>query len=379
MANLHELIMGNAFKAFIENAQNETKNAQALALYSSKLAQDKIAEEQKAKAEQDAIAERNKAFLSGTSMANNERKIGRLIKQENYDATKGEYKLSFRSMTPNEEESAFDLQRKKESEAIMQSYINGEINDIDFAKQAATLNIADEQIERAVQVRRKSSASMIEQQVNDSFSKQNELSTVQKQKEGVPEGYRAVYKKNAFGDDFVESYEKVPATEIKAEADMIEAKKSREFQNKVVVDAAIDTSKTIAEIKKFKGLTGFGPLGSMPTLIPGSPRSTWEANINKLLSQRVVDLMTQMKQASKTGATGFGQLSEKELKLLQEASTALKRNLPADKAMEYLDEMDNVAQKVINGSAPTQRFTIGGKVYNIPRDLVEQFKKEKGL
>ena len=48
MANLHELIMGNAFKAFIENAQNETRNAQELALYSSKLAETQIAEEQKA-------------------------------------------------------------------------------------------------------------------------------------------------------------------------------------------------------------------------------------------------------------------------------------------------------------------------------------------
>jgi hypothetical protein len=338
-----------------------------------------LAEEQKSKAEQDAIAARNKSFFEKGGVANDGRKIGNLVKQENYDATKGEYKINFRSMTPREEESAFDLQRKRDADNVLNSYVNGGINDVDFAKQAVTLYMTDDQIERAVQARRKSSADLIGQQVSNSVAQQNEAAQIQKQKEGVPEGYRAVYEKNAFGDAFVKGFEKIPATEIKAEVDMRDAEKLRELQNKVVVDAAIDTSKTIAEIKKFKGMTGFGPLGSLPTLVPGSERSVWEANINKLLAQRIVDLMTQMKQASKTGATGFGQLNEKELKVLQDASTALKRNLPLDKAMEYLDEMDSVAQKIINGSAKTQRFTIGNKVYNVPRELVEQFKQEKGL
>lgn len=377
--SLHDIYMMRAGLQFAnENRESGINLGNALSAIAQSVA-GTLAEEQKSKAEQDAIAARNKSFFEKGGVANDGRKIGNLVKQENYDATKGEYKINFRSMTPREEESAFDLQRKRDADNVLNSYVNGGINDVDFAKQAVTLYMTDDQIERAVQARRKSSADLIGQQVSNSVAQQNEAAQIQKQKEGVPEGYRAVYEKNAFGDAFVKGFEKIPATEIKAEVDMRDAEKLRELQNKVVVDAAIDTSKTIAEIKKFKGMTGFGPLGSLPTLVPGSERSVWEANINKLLAQRIVDLMTQMKQASKTGATGFGQLNEKELKVLQDASTALKRNLPLDKAMEYLDEMDSVAQKIINGSAKTQRFTIGNKVYNVPRELVEQFKQEKGL
>jgi hypothetical protein len=68
-----------------------------------------------------------------------------------------------------------------------------------------------------------------------------------------------------------------------------------------------------------------------------------------------------MKSASKTGATGFGQLSEKEGQILREASTALNKGLPPKEAQKLLDTMKVKLQKVLaddNGQNNDQ-FKIG--------------------
>ena len=60
--------------------------------------------------------------------------------------------------------------------------------------------------------------------------------------------------------------------------------------------------------------------------------------------------MSEMKRVSKTGATGFGQLSEKELAVLQNASTALSSDLSPEDALELLDEMERIQKKFLSGS-----------------------------
>lgn len=127
-----------------------------------------------------------------------------------------------------------------------------------------------------------------------------------------------------------------------------EKKKQQEAKSELVKESAQDTLNTIAEIEK--GIDRFGLTGNLPA-IPGTERATWIANINKLLSGRIINLMTSMKEASRTGATGFGQLSEKELKVLQEASTALKRNLPPEAAQKILNEMKIKLQKIVGVEA----------------------------
>jgi hypothetical protein len=119
--------------------------------------------------------------------------------------------------------------------------------------------------------------------------------------------------------------------------------KKQEERSQYVKAAADDALSTISEVEK--DMSNFGLLGGLPS-IPGTARVNWEANVNKLLSGKVIDVMTKMKEASKTGATGFGQLSEKELKVLQEASTALKRGLSPEDAQRYLDAMKVMLQKV---------------------------------
>ena len=113
-----------------------------------------------------------------------------------------------------------------------------------------------------------------------------------------------------------------------------------------IKDSAQDTLNTISEVEK--GMGNFGLTGQLPS-IPGTSRTTWESNINKLLSGKIINLMTEMKQASKTGATGFGQLSNKELGVLQEASTALKRGMSPKDAQKILTDMKSKLQKIVGG------------------------------
>ncbi len=138
----------------------------------------------------------------------------------------------------------------------------------------------------------------------------------------------------------------------KLQMEQTEKTKQLETSSQFVKDSALDTLNTIGEVEK--GMGEFGLTGPVPA-IWGTPKVNWQSNIDKLLSGKVIDLMTQMKQASKTGATGFGQLSEKELAVLQEASTALKKSLPPEEAQRYLNVMKEKLQKIVGESQGTQQ------------------------
>jgi len=139
-------------------------------------------------------------------------------------------------------------------------------------------------------------------------------------------------------------------------------------------ESAQDVLDTISEVEK--GINNFGVTGSLPSL-PGTTRAEWEANVNKLLSSKIVDLITKMKQASKTGATGFGQLSDKEGQLLREASTALKRNLSPGAARKYLNVMKQSAYKVLNPSEQTDLDQTPGQQYMSSMEGGNQVKREQ--
>lgn len=138
----------------------------------------------------------------------------------------------------------------------------------------------------------------------------------------------------------------------KEQREVEEAEKQRAYAEDNLKENAAENLRTIEEVKK--GSKYFGPFGNMPSIqAPSSlfgeygARKNWEANVNKLLSQKVIDVMGEMKKASKTGASGFGQLSEKELAVLQGASTALKRDLNPEDALKYLDEIERIHKKVL--------------------------------
>lgn len=143
-----------------------------------------------------------------------------------------------------------------------------------------------------------------------------------------------------------------------------EDQKANEEKSQMIKDSASQNLAAIAEAKK--GSKYFGPLGNLPSIVAPSSllglspeygdRKMWENNVNQLLSRKVVDLITQMKSASKTGATGFGQLSDKEGAILREASTALTKDLPEDKALYYLNEMEKINKRIL-GNGNTQQVS----------------------
>jgi hypothetical protein len=189
----------------------------------------------------------------------------------------------------------------------------------------------------------------------------------------VPEGFEVVgYDQK--GNPMIRKVAGISVGEKKFAVEQEEKKKALEIKAQMVKDSALDTINTIGEVEK--GIKHFGLLGKAPS-VPGTERANWEANVNKLLSSKIINLMTSMKEASKTGATGFGQLSEKELKVLQDASTALNRGLSPKDAGKYLEQMKVMANKVLGNQTQDTRSQ-----YNALRSQglsAEQARKQLGL
>lgn len=133
-----------------------------------------------------------------------------------------------------------------------------------------------------------------------------------------------------------------------------EAEEKKQYADESLRNSAQENLSTIEQVKK--GSKFFGPMGDVPSVYAPSSllgmgnyrdRKNWESNVNKLLSQKAIDVMMEMKKASKNGASGFGALSEKELAVLQSASTALNKGLDPQDALHYLDEMEKIHRKVL--------------------------------
>ena len=153
----------------------------------------------------------------------------------------------------------------------------------------------------------------------------------------------------------------------KINAEMEAEKQKQEDASTFVKESAADALDTITEIEK--GIQHFGTFGQLPS-IPGTERSIWESNVNKLLSGKVLQVMDAMKRASKAGGTGFGQLSNKELVVLQQASTALKKQLPPAEAQKILNDMkvklSKIAQNELGATTKSGAgVTPGGLKYTI--------------
>ena len=162
--------------------------------------------------------------------------------------------------------------------------------------------------------------------------------------------------KKQYGIDLTPNFEqekfemekqKFEAEQEKSRIEKEEKVRQQEAKSNFIKQSTQDALNTIAEVKK--GKEYFGAVGPVPTLNPwGYDRKKWEANVNKLLAGKMVELMTQMKEASKTGATGFGQLSEREGQILRDAATALNRGLSPQDAEGYLNEMERILKKIVS-------------------------------
>ena len=134
---------------------------------------------------------------------------------------------------------------------------------------------------------------------------------------------------------------------------------------------AQDIYNTVGEIEK--GANFFGPIGGdLPTWaapsswLPGGQtpgqRTNWEANLDKLRASLSLEKINELRSAGKTGSTGMGILSDKDINLLTNAATALRRNLEPKDAMRYIKDIKDVQAKLLG---------IGGNT-NLPGQVSQQ-------
>lgn len=144
-----------------------------------------------------------------------------------------------------------------------------------------------------------------------------------------------------------------------------EDREAKQKEVDMIRESANQTLAAIGEAKKRPQY--FGPYGDLPSRYAPETmlglnekaygdRKMWENNVNQILKKKVVDLITQMKSASKTGATGFGNLSDAEGRLLQEASTAFSKDLPGDQAVKYLEDMERLTRKVLGNTQTNSNY-----------------------
>ena len=125
---------------------------------------------------------------------------------------------------------------------------------------------------------------------------------------------------------------------------------AQEKETTLLRNQAHDILDSISEIER--SLRYFGAAGDIPAFPGEYDKKNWEANIDMLKGKLVLDVMAQLKRASRTGSTGFGQLSEKELKLLQDSATQLKKGLSEKDAQRYLNRIKKASEKILGGGSP---------------------------
>ena len=189
-----------------------------------------------------------------------------------------------------------------------------------------------------------------------------------------PQQYIRVPKRNKYGGIEYELKEnkefdiwnkkQTPSVEDKKFA--VEQEKTKKVEKKAVDllrTSAQDTINTVAEIKS--GLKYFGAAGDLPPFPGEYKKKNWLANVEKLRDKLVVDLMLRLKDASATGSTGFGQLSEKEGQRLENATTALRRGLSEKDALRYLKEIEDIASKILSENSTKAGQTSAGIKWSV--------------
>ena len=137
--------------------------------------------------------------------------------------------------------------------------------------------------------------------------------------------------------------------EIKAAPKKEENAKLEKVREENEKNFSQDLLNTISEVEK--GIKYFGAAGPIPALPGEYNKVNWRANFDKLISKNVLDELGRLKSESKTGATGFGQLSNKELGLLTNAASVLKVNMSEEDAARYLKIMKPLLEKTVGKQA----------------------------
>jgi hypothetical protein len=107
-----------------------------------------------------------------------------------------------------------------------------------------------------------------------------------------------------------------------------------------VVDQLIDKSGKLTP----GGSQNFGARIPGMSSFPGTDAANYAAALDRLKGRLIVDLLGELKSQSRTGATGFGALSERELSLLESAASSL--NNPNQTEASARTELQRIREMV---------------------------------
>lgn len=112
-----------------------------------------------------------------------------------------------------------------------------------------------------------------------------------------------------------------------------------------ILDSAVEGKTLVSNIKQQVGYNTVG-IGSALSWVPMTEAKKFSADLATLKSQLTLAAMNAAKSQSKTGATGFGALNSKELKVLQDNIAALDTGLSPEDFNAKLDEVTGYFNKL---------------------------------
>jgi hypothetical protein len=146
-----------------------------------------------------------------------------------------------------------------------------------------------------------------------------------------------------------------PATSAVNQQKKIEADNKAIANKKVYLDKTNESLSVIKDLMDDNGnLTTEGARASgkssVGNVIPTTLGYSGGLKINKLRNEQVLNLIAELKQQSKTGATGMGNMSNKDLSVINNAATLLDAGLDEDEFKKQLkivkDELKDIANRL---------------------------------
>lgn len=126
-----------------------------------------------------------------------------------------------------------------------------------------------------------------------------------------------------------------------------ESAKANEAKRLGAVDEADQVLRLAEEFEASPGAPRiFGLVGALPN-VPGGAAASAQTRLEQLKASLAIGKIQEMKAQSRTGATGFGQLSEKELAVLENAAGRLQRAQSFAEAKTALAEIKGRMRVVI--------------------------------
>lgn len=281
-------------------------------------------------------------------------------------------KIGTRQATPQEQKAQFemqkdqmDLEREAGKRSLLAGYIKGELQEGAVIQSMKDFNITVDEFDQAAAARDRMRQLNVPMQQAQTDATQPQMGVQQ------PPMTMAQPQEQSF------RFKPQPASEVKAIRDMASEDKANALKSQGAIDNAEAAVSAIDHLEK--NVNYFGGLeGRIAPAFPG--KIEFNKNYQYLKAKNILNILGEMKQQSRTGATGFGAMNEKELKLIEDAAQRLDVTMDEKTAGKYLNEMKQGFQKIIDREKNGYQNEVqsGTQQQNVPQ-VGSMFNGEKVL